>query len=191
MQTPWWEWTLSGIGTAGVLAVARRFITKTPPQAPAKNTLALQGPVSGTNLAVGDNARQEIHIHGATHREPLPKPRKCEPSPRDIIQKINSAMPFLRDSTAEAFEGVEVHWLARFSSARKEEVEDSDRWWIHCVIEESESPYLSVQFALSEPQPELKSAEKNQLLCVRGRIANAKYGSFFLRPDPEIELLHR
>jgi hypothetical protein len=201
-MTPWYVWAFDGVGGAAIvaacIAVYQRYSVKREQAEGRPLTIvggtnssitsaspisaSLSGPVSDSQVAVGNNISQSVEVHhhyGDPELAPALQP--TTPSPEQICAAIFDATPFDRQHTRDKYQGIEVVWRTQLFGISRED----DRWHLHCL---SNAFVPSVFCYLSSIPPELKLAASGAVIWLRGKIREADMTHITLETDPDIRI---
>lgn len=210
-MTTWYYWAFDGVAGDAVvgigIAVYQRYASKadrssssprvsacensrTVNESPA--TADLSGPITDSQVAVGSNIRQSVEVH---HHYPeigySQKWSPTEPTPFQILQEIDAALPFDRDHARKKYvNSLVVVWEVSLFSVNRI---FPRVYFMQTRFGSKFQHGVPVYFSLTSVSAELKSATPGSILLVRGKIGSIKgWGlGIDLKLNPEIQLLKR
>lgn len=123
---PWYKnpeiWVPFAIFILGGIVAAIRHLIKRFPERKTEYVAVGQAirmeksPITGSNVAVGDNIQQVIHNHPSA---PLPKSAldfpQTKPTPDEIAEYVEKLTPYEQSGQISVYNGVKVSWLGSFS----------------------------------------------------------------------------
>jgi hypothetical protein len=210
-STPWYSWAFDGVAGAAVVAVGiamyQRYSSRSDRLINGHSVSAgkgsstvseshvnasLIGPIAESQVAVGSNISQSVEVH---HHYPengnSQKWTPTEPTPIEILQEIDAALPFDQDHARKKYiNSLIVVWeVSLFGVNRIYPM-------VHLVQTRFGPEFpdvVPVNFWLTSVSAELRSATLGSVLLVRGKIGTITgWGSGIdLKLNPEIRLVKR
>lgn len=185
---PWYLW-FDGVAGAAVLAVGgfivRRFWFRSDKAVEVHQAVRSET-ITDSQVAAGSNITQTSVVH---HHYSPDKPETelivTQPDPLKVFQTLNDLSPYDSSHAREKFVGLPVIWRITLDDVSKAPY---DKWGVTGTFRvPSIRRRVSVSFDLSSLPPELKVAERDTPIWVRGIIKRVAFQSLILlEDDPEL-----
>jgi len=155
---------------------------------------AFDGVAGGALVAIGVILYQRYSINstgklsvGADSRLPS-SPGQTEPTPEQILNDIQSVLPFDRDTARQKYVGLDVVWRTSLLALNKSD----DRYFVVTRFGKGNA-VISVNFSMSMVPSELSSATQHSTLLLKGTIRSVGgfSGDIELELDPEVRVIKR
>jgi hypothetical protein len=210
-MSSWYTWAFDGVAGAAVVAIGialyQRYTSKphhvseghtvtvsknSPISIDSPVSADMSSPITDSLVAVGSNINQtwEVHHHHS-EAEQAEKWTPTEPNPIQILLEIDAALPYDRKHAKEKYKDLQVVWETSILTVQAENGGLS----VGTVFRQPGEQVLRslVDFRISSPTAELKSATSGSVVLIRGTIKSVLGWAFGidLKPDPEIRFVKR
>jgi hypothetical protein len=196
----WYKWVFDGVGGAVLVAVGAwlfRRLRHSPPVRPTVSgslvdspvTANITAPLDQAQVAVGNNINQNVEHHHHYAASEIKKTKTTEPTPKQILEEIDSALPIDQDNAKKKYIGLNVLWQTSLLAIS----EFKDRWIVVTRFPDRGYEFRSVCFSMSSVPSELSSATKYSTLLIKGVIRSVEghTSGIELETDPEVYVIKR
>ena len=167
------EWIFSGIGVlilAGVISIIRFFLNRK----------------KSNKLSKENFTNEKVPLEKDKDNASTNSLEISDITVKTIIDDINNAPPFQRDTTSKNYNGIKVRWEGKLWNVEKLLFSNILKQTVRVIFHPiSENLNYSVLLRVNINQyPELKIAKRNSMIAAEGKIINCSGDGMYVEIEP-------